>query len=102
MAKEYAKKFYKSTAWIKCRSSFIAERISIDGGVCQRCKEQLGYIVDHVEEITPDNINNPDITLNHSNFQYLCLVCHNIKTFKKENATVEGVKFDENGDLVSR
>lgn len=100
MAKEYAKKFYKSRGWQGCRSSFIAERVRRDGAMCQRCKEKPGYIVDHIEEISPDNINNPDITLNHDNLQYLCLECHNIKTFSKAKVTRDGLSFDANGDLV--
>lgn len=95
MAKEYAKPFYNSKAWKKTRKSFIAYRISVDGGVCQKCKAEPGCIVDHVEEITPDNITNPSITLSYDNFQYLCIACHNIKTFGivEEN----NYYFDKNG-----
>ncbi len=81
MAKEFAKKFYNSKAWKECRQSYIDKRIAIDGGMCEHCKNELGYIVDHKEELTPDNIDNPYITLNHDNFQYLGLICHN-KNFK--------------------
>lgn len=101
MAKEYAKKFYKSKAWQQCRKAFIADRITIDGGMCQACKEKLGYICDHIEEINPNNINDIDITLNHKNLQYLCLECHNKKTFGVNNGVIrDGLKFDENGDIV--
>ncbi len=84
MAKDYAKSFYNSNAWQKCRAAFILERTRIDGGLCQHCRKNLGYIVDHVKEITPGNITNTDITLNQNNFQYLCLACHNIKTFSNK------------------
>jgi hypothetical protein len=57
------------------------------------CKEQPGYIVDHIEEITPDNINDTSITLSWSNLQYLCHGCHNIKTFGNEKRYY----FDEDG-----
>jgi 5-methylcytosine-specific restriction endonuclease McrA len=80
-----------------CRASFIAERINIDGGMCQECKEHLGYIVDHVEELTPDNIHNPEIALNHNNFRYLCLTCHNRKTFGQE--AERHYYFDEEGQI---
>lgn len=101
MAKEFAKKFYDSKAWKNCRQSFISYRISIDGGMCQHCKDKLGFIVDHKEELTPDNINSPDITLNHNNFQYLCLECHNTKTFGTDKEIVrEGLMFNSNGELV--
>ncbi len=81
MAREFSRKFYDSPAWRKCRKAFISYRKSVDGGLCQICKDDLGYIVDHIEELTPENINNQDITLSWSNFQYVCLVCHNKKTF---------------------
>lgn len=100
MAKAYAKKFYNSKVWKECRASFISLRISIDGGMCQDCKERPGYIVDHVEEIAPSNINNPLITLNFKNFKYLCLDCHNKKTFTKHKSVREGLYFDEEGNLI--
>lgn len=97
--KEYARKFYKSKAWQKCRASFIGKRRSIDGGLCEHCGKRQGYIVDHIEEINPDNINDLSITLNHNNLQYLCLECHNTKTFKKNFAIRENLFFDEYGNL---
>ena len=101
MAKEFAISFYKGKGWLKCRASFIAIRITIDGGACERCHDEPGYIVDHIIELTPDNINNPDISLNHSNLQYLCLACHNKKTFgRKHDVIRDGLMFDCNGDLI--
>ena len=35
MAKEFAKKFYKSKEWKKCREGYKAERIKADGGMCE-------------------------------------------------------------------
>lgn len=96
MAKPWAKQFYHSKRWLSCRASYIAERINIDGGMCERCGSVPGYIVDHKEELTPDNINNPEISLNHKNFQYLCLDCHNKKTFKKHSAGL----FDDEGQPI--
>lgn len=101
MAKAYAKRFYNSKAWQRCRETFIMSRIPIDGGICQACKDKPGYIVDHIQEISADNINNTDITLNHNNLQYLCLECHNRKTFGKHKAIEDGVMFNEEGDLIA-
>ena len=92
-----AKRFYDSAAWKSCRESYIAIRISIDGGLCEHCKERLGFIVDHIEEIDEVKLNDPYITLNHKNLQYLCNKCHNRKTFDKEN---RGVRFDEKGNPI--
>ena len=74
--KKYAEKFYHSRKWQKARTAYIFERQSIDGGVCERCKRELGYIVHHKKRITPENISDIDITLNPENFEYLCKLCH--------------------------
>lgn len=37
MAQAFAKAFYKSTKWRKCRAAFVASRVNIDGGLCQIC-----------------------------------------------------------------
>lgn len=98
MAKEFAKTFYNSTAWKKCRASYIAHRISIDGGLCETCHEAPGYIVHHKCWITPNNINNPEVTLNHDNLKYDCQICHNKE---KENEEEEKPRyfFGEDGQI---
>lgn len=93
---EAAKKFYRSTAWRKCRKSYIA---TVPDKMCEHCHEQLGYIVDHIKEINIKNIHNPDVTLNHDNLQFLCLECHNTKTFRKYSAIPDGFLFNSDGDL---
>ncbi|WP_423408031.1 HNH endonuclease [Heyndrickxia sp. MSNUG] len=95
MAKPWAKPFYNSSAWKKCRASYIKKVF----GICEHCGEP-GYILDHIEELTPENITDPDITLNHENLQYLCLKCHNTKTFEKYSRVREGFGFDEEGNLI--
>ncbi len=94
MAREFSRKFYDSPMWRKVRKSFIAHRQSIDGGMCQKCKDRTGYIVDHIIELSPENINDTEITLSWSNLQYLCLPCHNTKTFGEQE---ERYYFDSNG-----
>lgn len=54
MAKEWAKDFYKSSAWKKCREGFIKSVY----GLCQRCGKP-GHIVHHKEVLTQQNINDP-------------------------------------------
>ncbi|HIE8455418.1 TPA: HNH endonuclease [Bacillus cereus] len=97
MAKEYAKKFYKSTAWKKCRDSYFKFR----HGLCERCTDP-GKIVHHKNYITPENINDPEITLSFNNLELLCQDCHNREHHEKNSPVVEGVMFDENGDLIRR
>lgn len=94
--KDYARHFYKSKQWQKCRQTFISERIIIDGGLCQRCHTAPGYIVHHKIHITPQNINNPSITLNFQNLEYVCHECHNNEHFGQKMR----VKFDSAGSVI--
>lgn len=76
MAKEWAKSFYNSDRWKNCRAGYISERIRVDGGMCQACKRNLGYIVHHKIILTPENISNPSVSLNWENLSYECKDCH--------------------------
>lgn len=69
----------------------------VDGGMCEHCQSSLGYIVDHIEELTESNITDPEIALNYNNLQYLCLICHNSKTFVKYKLQCA---FDSEGNPV--
>ena len=75
MAKEWAKAFYKSKEWKECRAAYIQ---SVNG-LCERCLKKgivnPGYIVHHKIHLTPENINNSEITLNWDNLEYVCKEC---------------------------
>ena len=74
--KDFAEKFYNSRAWIKTRKSYAASV----GNLCEECAKRNifvpGEIVHHIKHITPDNINDPEITLNWENLKLLCRSCH--------------------------
>ena len=92
---EWAKRFYKSLAWRRCRDAyFIAKH-----GLCERCGGP-GKIVHHKVYLTPQNIDNPAVSLNWDNLELLCQECHN-KEHHRDRATAEGVRFDEDGNLVA-
>ncbi|MGG3888633.1 HNH endonuclease [Metabacillus fastidiosus] len=93
--KEYARKFYKSTAWRKCRNSYFNYR----HGLCERCIGP-GKIVHHKKYITPENMDDPAITLSFSNLELLCQNCHNREHHERNSSVVEGLMFDSNGDLI--
>lgn len=93
--KPFAKKFYKSAAWRHCRNAYFKSKY----GLCERCVEP-GKIVHHIKYITPDNINNPEITLNHNNLELLCQACHNREHHERYSPIAVGLMFDDNGDLV--
>lgn len=101
MAKEYAKAFYNSKTWESCRRAYIAERRMADGGMCESCGKEPGYIVHHIEPLTADNITNPDVALNHSNLRYDCKGCHDREeahAFVKQKQTLCG--FDLSGQPI--
>ena len=76
MAKDFARKFYSSEAWGKCRAGY---RKSV-GGLCESCLKKgeiiPGEIVHHKIPITPMNIGNPEIVLDWENLELLCRECH--------------------------
>lgn len=102
MAKEFARVFYDSMQWRKCRKSFVSERVSIDGGLCQQCHERLGYMVHHTIMLTPDNITDPDITLNHDLLEYVCKPCHDREEghFLHRKDRKRRCVFDDDGNPV--
>lgn len=93
MALDYSKPFYNSKKWKELRLYVCESR----HWTCEECGE-FGDQVHHIIEITPDNINDPNITLNEDNLQLLCEECHNAKR-KVERDIEDGLVFDENGNL---
>lgn len=104
MAKEWAKGFYNSRRWNKCRQSFIDNRIMIDGGLCQECRENLGEIVHHKIMLNEANINDESISLCFDNLELVCHKCHD--EFEGHGINGRGkikrlCTFDENGQPIS-
>lgn len=94
--KDYAKKFYKSKAWRECQRTYKA----MVGGLCEDCLANgiytAGVIVHHKTHITPDNINDTNITLNYDNLKLVCRACH-----AREHSTKQHrYYYDEAGILV--
>lgn len=76
MAQDYARRFYSSKAWQKTRAAYL----KYAGGLCERCFTKgiitPGVIVHHIKPITPENINDPTITLSFDNLELVCRECH--------------------------
>ena len=74
--KDYARTFYKSAAWKSCRAAYASYR----HGLCEICLARgiykPGEIVHHKVHITPENINDPTVTLDWRNLQLVCRDCH--------------------------
>ena len=86
MAKDFSVRFYKSSLWRECRNGYAASR----GHLCERCLSRgvlsLGEIVHHKIELTPENINDPEITLNWNNLELLCRFCHTEVHDRRKNS----------------
>lgn len=76
MAREFAVQFYHSQAWKRCQAQYVRQA----KGLCERCREKglivPGVIVHHKVHLTPENIKDPNITLNEKNLILLCRDCH--------------------------
>ena len=93
------KQFYKSKAWQRARQAYIDYRIALDGGLCEVCHEKLGLIVHHEIWLDDINCNDPEISLNEDNFQYVCQTCHN--QAKDPRLAVPGrCKYGPNGEII--
>lgn len=46
--------------------------------------------------LTPENINDPEVSLNHDNLMFLCWSCHN----EIHDNTGNNVGFDEEGNPI--
>lgn len=100
--REISRPFYKSKAWRKCRAGYIKSV----GGLCERClkegKIKKGYIVHHKKYLTEQTINDPDVSLNWDNLEYICFDHHQQEHFQKEKIIENGLMFDENGNLIEK
>lgn len=83
MANKLTEGFYKTAQWVNCRNSY-AKSV---GGICERCYKdgiiKHGEIVHHKIHITPENVHNPEITLNFANLELLCRD-HHAEVHKKQ------------------
>lgn len=100
LPREISQPFYSSMPWRKTRAAYI---ISVNG-LCERCLKKglivKGRIVHHIIYLTEENINNPELTLNWDNLEYLCQDCHNKEHFGTSDVLEEGLMFDVEGNLI--
>lgn len=94
--KTFAAEFYKSGAWVACRAAYIKAH-----PLCEDCLAQGRYspaeIVHHITELTPENINDPKITLSFSNLRAVCRECH----AAAHGARQRRYKLDELGRVIA-
>lgn len=98
--REKLQKVYSSKKWQSIRSQVIQR----DRGLCQIClknkKLKPGYIVHHIIALTIQNMNNEAIAYGIDNMVCVCNDCHERIHNRKVEATVEGVAFNKNGEVI--
>lgn len=94
--RDFAAQFYKSKQWKKNRDLYAASV----GGLCEICEQNgqivPGDIVHHKIHLSPENIDDPRITMDWSNLQLLCRDCH----AKMHTDTQRRYKIDELGRVI--
>lgn len=95
------KQFYKTQAWRRARASYIGYRQAIDGGLCEVCGEEPGYIVHHKTWLNDINCNDPNISLNPNNFKYECQTCHNRERDPEQQAPGR-VAYGPDGEVLKK
>lgn len=93
------KEFYKTQAWRRTRAAYIAYRMAMDGGVCEKCGQEPGKIVHHKIWLDDTNCNDQEISLNPKNLRYECQTCHNQE--RDPRLTTPGrCIYGENGEII--
>ena len=95
MAKDFAKSFYNSKRWRSCRKEVLRRDLYTCVYCCARAEE-----VHHIQELTPENINDANIALNPDNLVALCGNCHKKITKGSTGDLQEGYVFDDEGNVV--
>ena len=74
--------FYKSTEWKKLLEVLKLKRVNENGDlICEHCGKAITKKYDcighHKQELTEENVNNTDISLNEENIMLVHFKCHN-------------------------
>ena len=99
MAREFAKTFYSSKVWQDCRNEYARDHHYL----CERCLSKglykTGEIVHHKIELSPENIDDPSVTLNPNNLMLVCRDCH-AEIHKLKDGTERPYTIDEFGRVI--
>jgi 5-methylcytosine-specific restriction endonuclease McrA len=95
MSKEFSRSFYNSSQWKAVRREVLRR----DHYTCAHCYGRAEE-VHHVVELTPDNINDMNISLNPDNLLSLCHTCHTKITQGSTGDVRQGYVFDEEGNVI--
>lgn len=94
MREQFASRFYRTERWNRCRKAYRESK----GGLCERCLARglivPGEEVHHRVRLTPDNLDDPAVTLNWDNLELLCKPCHDAE-HRRDSLT----RTDKNGHV---
>ena len=90
--------FYRTKAWKRCKQAYLTKV----NYLCELCQRE-GLItpaeaVHHIKPITPDNMTDPNITLNHNNLMAVCRKHHDQLHHRKD----QRYSFDHFGNLIMK
>ena len=95
MARAWAYAFYHSKPWRACLEAYGKSK----HWLCERC-HRPGNTVHHKRYLTPESINDPNMTMGWWNLELLCEDCHNRQHHCTIRSTREGFAFDDEGNLI--
>ena len=100
MSRPFARQFYSSKAWQDCRNEYMKYAHYL----CEDCMKRGIYKpakeVHHIEELTPENIYRPEISLSLNNLVALWKECHAARHNEKEKE--KRYFFGKNGEIILR
>jgi 5-methylcytosine-specific restriction endonuclease McrA len=98
-------KFRNSRKWRNTAAAYAKSKCYI----CEKCGNKninpnirpitRQLQVHHKIPITPQNVDDLNISLNWDNFQLLCTICHNAERYGEKDVVAPGLEFDEHGML---
>lgn len=102
MAKGFSYRFYHSKDWERARELALQR----DDYLCQHCLKAgiatPATMVHHIIELTPSSISDPNIATDTRNLVSLCDLCHKkVHGWARQGSTRQGLRFDEDGNLIS-
>lgn len=104
MAREFSRAFYHSKAWKHTRDAYM----DMMHGLCEPCLARGNYvpatIVHHKIHLSPENIDNPLITLGFDNLECVCRDCHALAhpEIYEKGEVASRVYFDSEGNVIRK
>lgn len=104
MARKFAEQFYASKVWHDTRE-YVLKR---DCYLCRDCQTLPAEEVHHIVWLTPDNINDPKVSVNPANLISLCRGCHRLRHDKQTRTSPKAkplcettrIIFDDDGNII--